>query len=122
MAHLSPLSYWSSSCLSFTMHSLLNLWYLCCLDPSQYYLLAFDTFAIVFLLFIFPSHLFRISFTSYDYKYIVTYNCRDLIQESISDQLTNLLVLPHFLTIPINNEYKSSTAYPLPQVSLRYHR
>ena len=41
---------------------------------------------------------------------------RDIIHESISDQLTSLLVLPHCLTIAVNNNYTSSTAYPLPQV------
>ncbi|XP_067933466.1 extended synaptotagmin-2-A-like isoform X3 [Watersipora subatra] len=46
---------------------------------------------------------------------------RDVIHESISDQLMRLLVLPHFLTIPINNDYQSSTAYPLPQGVLRVH-
>ncbi|KAF6025100.1 ESYT3 [Bugula neritina] len=46
---------------------------------------------------------------------------RDIIHESISDQLSKLLVLPHFLTIPINNEYRASTAYPLPQGVLRMH-
>ena len=44
------------------------------------------------------------------------YVYRDIIHESISDQLTSLLVLPHCLTIAVNNNYTSSTAYPLPQV------
>lgn len=55
-------------------------------------------------------------FTFKHLLYEVLFCCRDIIHENITEQISAILVLPHFLSIPIHNQYQSSSTYPLPQV------